>query len=333
MKFKTKIYTFIFLLAFLFVGFIPMVKADDGTPCTVTVAKIDANPKTVKSWSEEITLTVDYNISCPEGQKPTGPNDEWIFGYTALYFPTVKEGYEFSNAGDRVKISVTPISDNSWTIRRVYKFKETSHVKGDLLSTFTSAQYYSWYRVSVSKDTKNFESQISTVKLAQNSQANTNTNPTVKDNSGGGGGNIKSSGNAGDIENTSGTTNGDAGGFVPCGNTADNPCQIGHLFSAFVVIVNYLIAMAGFIAVIAIVYAGFMMVYSQGQEALKEAKGRLSGAVIGLVLVAAAFVLINAIFAGSLSIGVRNGGSILTSPLEYILSTPTTSVTSETKAK
>ncbi len=114
------------------------------------------------------------------------------------------------------------------------------------------------------------------------------------------------------------TTNGDKGGFVLCGNTADNPCQIGHLFAAFIVIINYLIAMAGFIAVLAIVYAGFMMVASQGQEQLKAAKGRFAGAIIGLVLVAAAFVLINALFHGSLSIGVKFGADILTSPLEYI---------------
>ncbi len=114
------------------------------------------------------------------------------------------------------------------------------------------------------------------------------------------------------------TTNGDKGGFVLCGNTVDNPCQIGHLFAAFIVIINYLIAMAGFIAVLAIVYAGFLMVASQGQEQLKAAKSRFAGAIIGLVLVAAAFVLINALFHGSLSIGVKFGSDILTSPLEYI---------------
>jgi hypothetical protein len=113
-------------------------------------------------------------------------------------------------------------------------------------------------------------------------------------------------------------TEGDKGGFVPCGNTADNPCQIGHLFSAFVVIINYLIAMAGFVAVLAIVYAGFMMIYSQGQDQLKAAKGRFSGAIIGLVLVAIAFVLVNALFTGSLSIGVKDGASILSNPVEYI---------------
>lgn len=113
-------------------------------------------------------------------------------------------------------------------------------------------------------------------------------------------------------------TEGDAGGFVICGNKATEPCQIGHLFAVFVIIINYLIAMAGFIAVLAIVYAGFLMVISQGQEQLKEAKGRLVGAVVGLVFVAAAFILINSIFSGTFSIGVCNGNSILTSPLDYI---------------
>ncbi len=114
---------------------------------------------------------------------------------------------------------------------------------------------------------------------------------------------------------------GDDGGFVPCGNTVDNPCTIGHLFSAFVVIINYLIGMAGFIAVLALVYAGFMMIYSQGQGDLKEAKSRFSNAIIGLVLVALAFVLVNALFEGSLSLGVKKGPMILSSPLEYIQST------------
>lgn len=114
------------------------------------------------------------------------------------------------------------------------------------------------------------------------------------------------------------TQDGDNGGFVICGNSADKPCTIGHLFAAFIIIINYLITMAGFIAVLAIVYAGFMMVYSQGQGPLKDAKGRLTGAIIGLVLVAAAYVLINSLFSGTFSIGVCDGNSILTSPLEYI---------------
>jgi hypothetical protein len=108
------------------------------------------------------------------------------------------------------------------------------------------------------------------------------------------------------------------GGFVICGNVASEPCNVRHLFRAFVLIINYLITMAGFVAVGAIVYAGFQMVYSQGGPQLKEAKGRLSGAVIGLALVASAFVLINALFSGSFSVGLNNGTLILTNPSGYI---------------
>lgn len=118
-------------------------------------------------------------------------------------------------------------------------------------------------------------------------------------------------------------TNGDAGGFVPCGNTVSDPCTIGHLFKGFIVIVNYLIVMAGFVAVAAIVYAGLKMVASQGDDGggLKDAKGRMSGAVVGLIIVAVAYVLINALFSGSLSVGVCNGGQILSDPKAYILGT------------
>lgn len=113
-------------------------------------------------------------------------------------------------------------------------------------------------------------------------------------------------------------TEGNKGGFVICGNNADQPCNIGHLFAAFIVIINYLIAMAGFVAVAAIVFAGFTMIYSQGQEGLKAAKGRFAGAIIGLVLVAGAYILINSLFTGRFSLGVCEGHSILTSPVDYI---------------
>lgn len=113
-------------------------------------------------------------------------------------------------------------------------------------------------------------------------------------------------------------TEADGGGFVPCGNTANNPCNVSHLFKAFIIIVNYLIDLAGFVAVAAIVYAALLMVTSQGEGRLTEAKKRLSGAVFGLLIVMAAFVLINALFAGSLSVGLKNGGQILSNPRAYI---------------
>lgn len=107
-------------------------------------------------------------------------------------------------------------------------------------------------------------------------------------------------------------------GFVICGNTADTPCNVAHLFRAFIIIINYLITMAGFVAVFFIVVAGVQMTASQGQEMHKQAIQRLSGAIIGLVLVAVAFVLVNSLLAGSLNLGVKQGATILTSPRNYI---------------
>ncbi len=107
-------------------------------------------------------------------------------------------------------------------------------------------------------------------------------------------------------------------GFVICGNQADNPCTIGHLFIAIVMIINYLISVAGLVALLFIVIAGVQMTMSRGEEWHTAAKKRLGGAVGGLVLVALAFVLVNSLFTGSLNLGIRDGALILTNPKAYI---------------
>lgn len=111
----------------------------------------------------------------------------------------------------------------------------------------------------------------------------------------------------------------DETGFVPCGNTADNPCTFTHLFAAMIAIINYLIATAGFIAVAVIAYSGIKIIWARGNPAeMTAAKGRLSGAVIGVILVSVAFILVNAIFSGSFSLGVKDGYLILINPIDYI---------------
>lgn len=111
----------------------------------------------------------------------------------------------------------------------------------------------------------------------------------------------------------------DTSGFVPCGDNANNPCTIAHLFAAMIAIINYLIATSGFVAVAMIVFSGLKMVTAHGdQSQLAEAKSRLSGAIIGVVLVSLAFLLINSLFSGSLSLGIKDGALILTNPIEYI---------------
>lgn len=119
------------------------------------------------------------------------------------------------------------------------------------------------------------------------------------------------------------TDNPGGSGFVICGNEVDNPCRIDHLFIALVMIINYLISVAGLVALLFIVIAGVQMTASRGEGMLTTAKKRLTGAVIGLVLVALAFVLVNSLFAGSFALGIRDGGLILTNPKAYLEKTNT----------
>jgi hypothetical protein len=112
-------------------------------------------------------------------------------------------------------------------------------------------------------------------------------------------------------------------GFVPCGNKVNEPCTIDHLFLMLVLIINYAISMAGLVAIFFIIFAGIRMLTSRGEEGLREAKGQLNGAVIGLVIIAVAYVLVNSLFVGSFSIGVYNGQWILTNPKTYIQSADT----------
>jgi hypothetical protein len=118
-----------------------------------------------------------------------------------------------------------------------------------------------------------------------------------------------------------------AAGLVDCGNaelkegetTLSDACTVGDLFKTVVVITNFLIAFAGLVATLMIVKGGLSMVVSAGNPTgYGSAKKTLTGAIFGLVLVFVAFVLVNTLLAGSLSLGIKNGTSIFTSPSGYI---------------
>lgn len=107
-------------------------------------------------------------------------------------------------------------------------------------------------------------------------------------------------------------TNASEKGLVQCGNEADNPCTVEDVFNIFVIMTNLLIGMAGIIAIIAIMWAGFSMVKAAGsQEGIASAKKSLTNAIIGLILVFLAFIIINSILYGTLGIGVFGGDGIL----------------------
>ncbi len=88
-------------------------------------------------------------------------------------------------------------------------------------------------------------------------------------------------------------------GFVPCGSFSDNPCQLTDLFNLVIIVTNFLIDMAGIIAVFMIVFAGYSFVVAAGNaEAVTSAKKLLVNAVIGFFLVLAAFSLTNFLIFG-----------------------------------
>ncbi len=99
-----------------------------------------------------------------------------------------------------------------------------------------------------------------------------------------------------------------AGGLVPC-DGAD--CHFGSILTLVHNGVNFLILLILPICAIVIAYAGFLFLTSGGStETLTKAKGVFIKAVIGIILILAAWLIVNTILA---TLGLHNGYSLLKS--------------------
>ena len=120
-------------------------------------------------------------------------------------------------------------------------------------------------------------------------------------------------------------------GLVPCGGYKDNgqlerPCNIEDIFVIVARVTNFLIAMAGVVAVYYIVGAGFWLIVSTGtEEDITKRKSQISNAVVGFVLVLMAYMFVNTVvnFMITRSLATKNGTNAacrfdLTSPLTYL---------------
>jgi hypothetical protein len=106
-----------------------------------------------------------------------------------------------------------------------------------------------------------------------------------------------------------------AGGLVRCGNPGMTACTIPDLFRVIINIINYLLGLAGFVAMIFIVWSGWNMVSAAGnEEKITHAKESLSNSIIGLFLVLIMYVLLNGII-------VILSGYTLTEALNFIFKT------------
>ncbi len=87
-----------------------------------------------------------------------------------------------------------------------------------------------------------------------------------------------------------------ARGLVGCGGTGPTECKIGDLFLVVIALINYLLSLAGFVAMVFIVWAGWSMVVAGGnEEKIEGAKAAFSDAIIGFFLLLIAYLLIDAI--------------------------------------
>lgn len=83
-------------------------------------------------------------------------------------------------------------------------------------------------------------------------------------------------------------------GLVPCGGPDEEPCQTCHVVSLMSNVINWLIVILGFLAVLVIIYAGIRLVTSAGNtSAMESAKKILTNMIIGYVIVLAGWLIID----------------------------------------
>src|SRR3989344_1502800 len=85
-------------------------------------------------------------------------------------------------------------------------------------------------------------------------------------------------------------------GLIPCDGT---DCNTEHLIQLANNVIEFLIKMLGVIAVIALVYTGFRLVVSAGNESeWGKAKEMFTNIVIGIIIILSAFLVVDIILEG-----------------------------------
>jgi uncharacterized membrane protein len=94
------------------------------------------------------------------------------------------------------------------------------------------------------------------------------------------------------------------GGFIPCGQNADNPCNSCHIIVLANTLIKWLIGMAFLFFAVLAVFAGFKLVTSAGNaHAKEEAKGMFTNAFIGLFIILGAWLFVDTLLRGILKGG------------------------------
>jgi hypothetical protein len=114
-----------------------------------------------------------------------------------------------------------------------------------------------------------------------------------------------------------------AAGLVPCGNNNQSPCTVLDIFTLVAQVTNWLIAAAGVYAVFRIIYAGFWLTISIGnEESITKWKKGIQDAILGFVLVMVAYVFVNTAVNFVLVSGISGCQLQLQQPLTYLKINP-----------
>lgn len=121
----------------------------------------------------------------------------------------------------------------------------------------------------------------------------------------------------------------EAAGLVPCGGYSEHACTTSDVITFASTLIEWLITMLGVIAVIALVYTGFRMVISAGDEgAWKQAKEQFTNIVIGIVIILAAFLVVDTILKALTSKSLEQwSGGLVVSPKDDTSSGDTSNTT------
>lgn len=104
-------------------------------------------------------------------------------------------------------------------------------------------------------------------------------------------------------------------GLVPCGYGDKYDCDTADVIQLANNLIDFLIKMLSVIAVIALVYTGFQLVTSAGDESKwSDAKKRFTDIMIGIIIILSAFLVVDLVLKGLTDKGLdeTTGGLIKT---------------------
>ncbi|MDD5760620.1 MAG: pilin [Candidatus Pacebacteria bacterium] len=88
-----------------------------------------------------------------------------------------------------------------------------------------------------------------------------------------------------------------AAGLVPCGGETEPACNLCHLLVLVQNVLHFAIEMAFLVVIILIVYGGLRWIFSLGKEEnIKAGQRIITNAIIGIVIILAAWIIVNTVF-------------------------------------